>query len=52
MPFQQYLYKTTLGSPGSAEARKAAYNAVVHSLAERDVAIQEKFGMQDWVVVL
>jgi hypothetical protein len=52
MPFLTYLYKTTLESPRSAEARKAAYNAVVHSFNEQAVAIQGEFGRQDWVVVL
>jgi len=52
MPFVTYLYKSTLSSPGAAQARNAAYNAVVHSLDEQAEAIQGRFGLRDWVVVL
>ena len=52
MPFSTYLYKKTLSSPKSAKARKAALKAVVSSLYEQGGAIERKFGIQEWVVVL
>jgi hypothetical protein len=52
MPFVTYLYKSTLSSAKAAVARKSAFNAVVHSLNERGEAIERRFGVQNWIVVL
>jgi hypothetical protein len=52
MPFFYYLYKSTLSSQRSAEARKAALKMVVRSLEEQGEAIERQFGTRDWFVVI
>jgi hypothetical protein len=52
MPFTVYLYRSTLSSPGAAGARRAALNAVLHSLNTRGREIEGRFGIRNWIVVL
>jgi hypothetical protein len=52
MKFATYSYKSTLSTPRAAEARKAAYNAVVCSLPEHFQEIEGRFENRDWVVVV
>jgi len=55
MPFSFYIYKSTFSSRlgRTAKALKAAaVNAVVSFLYEDGGAIERKFGVRDWVVVL
>jgi hypothetical protein len=48
----KYLYKSTLNSSRAANARKAAFKAVERSFQDHVEVIEDKFGPQDWKLVL
>ena len=52
MPFFLYRYRSTLQSPGAINDRKAAHDAILLSLNEKGGAIERRFGVRNWIVVL
>jgi hypothetical protein len=47
-----YLHKSTFRSPRAAKARKAALNAVDRCLNKRGPEIENRFGIQDYIIVI